>query len=108
MGHLYHGYVSHNQRVMSINLLYFTVLKPSLSEPQRENSSVFFTEKSSREISEKSPISDSGPKDVKEENVGVAFDASSRLRRAGVEYFHDRRFSGDRSTRGLWLKLQKC
>lgn len=30
------------------------------------------------------------PKDVKEENVGVAFDASSRLRRAGVEYFHDR------------------
>eukprot|EP00435_Cladocopium_sp_Y103_P024365 s2242_g6.t1 len=30
------------------------------------------------------------PTDAKEEDVGVAFDASSRLRRAGVEYFHDR------------------
>ena len=32
-----------------------------------------------------------GPPDAKDEEIGVAFDASSRLRRAGVEFYHDRR-----------------
>ena len=52
-------------------------------------------------------LSTSGPKDLKEEDVGVAFDASSRLRRAGVEYFHDRPRRGQRGIQ--WgLNLQKC